>query len=452
MVIISQDKNEILPINMPANNEFSFAKGASLCQFLIPQQPTLLLTKTLKLNGKLRVNRSTSSFSTPAFPDNLDNKGTGAYSLRMNERVGINAVFDNITISGMGSGGQTLESLRNVGRLMALTKPLTHNQAQYDGQLNGADPTLASRSNISAVDVNTEVFFSIPIETGLTQGVDALPLGANGLRGMELLIQLANDQNVLITSEADKNSVYYSLVDVSLCYDTLSFDATTTAEMEMPKSGELEYNSWAHQYQVINASDTQLNLNFGTKKTLSVISSTIPTTNINNVEVDGFSTNNLLNQNAGVYNVAAPLRKVVFGKDGMRLPLDYEIDCAEQSTENRPRVEVIDELKGSMDVANSSMSLVSVNTENQLRTKVNLNGDEVASLDPTVDVQTQNNPIFGLGISEDSLTKVGRDFSTSTFTMRIESGLDGASPNSMNVFTLSKNKLTYTPLGISVSS
>ena len=78
----------------------------------------------------------------------------------------------------------------------------------------------------------------------------------------------------------------------------------------MPKSGELEYNSWAHQYQVINASDTQLNLNFGTSKTLSVISSTIPTTHINNVSVDGFSTNNLLNQNAGTYNVAAPLKMV----------------------------------------------------------------------------------------------------------------------------------------------
>ncbi len=452
MTIISQDKNEILPLNMPANNEFSFAKGASLVQFLIPQSPTLLLTKTLKLNGKLRVNRSTSTFSTPVFPDNINNKATGAYSLRMNERVGLNALFDTITISGLGSGGQTMESLRNVGRLLALTKPLTHNQSQYDGELNGKDPTLASRSNISAVDVNTEVFFSIPIETGLTMGVDALPLGRNGLQGMELLIQLANDQNVLITTEADKASVYYSLVDLSLCYDTLSFDVSTTAEMEMPKSGELEYNSWAHQYQVINASDTQLNLNFGTSKTLSVISSTIPTTHINNVSVDGFSTNNLLNQNAGVYNVAAPLRKVVFGKDGMRLPLDYELDCAEQSTENRPRVEIIDELKGSMDVAGSSMSLVSVNTENQLQTKVNLNGNEVASLDATINVQAQNKPVFGLGISEDSLTKVGRDFSTSTFTLRIESGLNGNSPNSMNVFTLSKNKLVYTPQGISVSS
>ena len=452
MTIISQDKNEILPINMPANNEYSFAKGSSLMQFLVPQSPTLLLTKTLKLNGKLRLNRSTSTFSNPVFPDNLNNKGSGAYSLRLNERVGLNSVFDTITISGMGSGGQILESLRNVGRLTALTKPLTHNDSQYNGELNGKDPSLASRSNISAVGLNTEVFFSIPIETGLTQGLDALPLGTNGLRGMEILIQLANDQNVLICNEADKNSVFYSLVDVSLCYDTLSFDNAATMEMEKSATGELEYNSWAHQYQVINSSDTQLNLNFGVKKCLSVISNTLPTTHINNISVDSFSTNNLLNQNAGTYNVAAPLKKVVYGKDGIRLPLDYEIECETQSTENRPRVELIDELKTSMDVAGSSMTLISVNTENQLETKVNLNGDEVASLDPTINVQAQNNPIFGFGISQDSLTKVGRDFSTSTFTLRIQSGLDGNSPNSMNIFTLSKNKLTYSPMGISVSS
>lgn len=451
MTIISQDKNEILPINMPANNEFSFAKGASLINFIIPQSPTLLLTKTLKLNAKLRVNRSTSSFSAPVFPNNINNKGGGAYSLRMNSRVGVNALFDTITIS-QGQGGNVMESLRNVGRLMALTKPLTHNQAQYDGELNGKDPSLASRDNIGAVGVNTEVFVSIPIETGLTMGNESLPLGVNGLRGCEIQIQLRNDKDVLITSEADGNSVYYSLVDCSLCYDTLAFDASTTEMMERPATGELEYNSWASQYQVINASDTQLNLSFGTSKTLSVIANTIPTTSINNIAQDGFSTDNFKNQTGGVYNADATLDKVVFIKDSMRVPLDYEIECKEQSTEDRPRVEVIDELKSAMNVEGSSMTLVSLNTENQLKTKVNLNGDEVASLDPAVNVEAQAKPVFGLGINEDSLTKVGRDFSTSIFGLRLETSLNGSSPNSLNVFTLSKNKLTYSPQGISVSS
>lgn len=452
MVIVSQDKNEILPINTPANSQYGFSLGSSVVQFLIPQQPTMLMSKSLKLNGKLRLNRSTSTFSVPTFPSNLNLDGNGQYDLRLNSRVGLNALFDNIVISGMGSGGQTLESLRNLGRLTALTRPLTHNQHQYDGELNGSDPSLASRDNVGAVDCNTEVFFSIPIETGLTQGLPAIPLGANGLRGMELLITLANDKNVLICNQADKNSVFYSLHDLSLTYDTIAFDNDTTKQMDTPRAGSLEYNSWSHQYQVINASDTQLNLNFGTKKTLSVLSSTIPTTHINNVSVDSMATDNFKNQNDGVYDTEAKLNKVVFGRNGVRVPLDYELHCADESKVNRPRVEVIDELKGAMDVAGSSRTLVSVNTENQIRTKIDLNGNEVASLDTAVDVETQDSPVFGLGISEDSLTKVGRSFADATFTMRVETSLDGNSPNSMNVFTLSKNVLNYSPQGISVSS
>ncbi len=453
MTIISQDKNSILPINTPANAQYGFSLGSSVIQFLIPQSPTLLLSKTLRLNGKLRLNRSNSTFDAPVLPSNLNLDGNGAYELRLNERVGLNALFDTITISGLGSGGQTLESLRNLGRLTALTKPLTHNQHEYDGKLNGQDCSLASRKNLGAVNCNTEVFFSIPIETGLTMGTEALPLGNNGLRGMEILITLANDKNVLICpTAADKQSAFYSLLNLELSYDTLSFDAETTKMMDTPRAGAMEYNSWSHQYQVINSSDTQLNLNFGTSKTLSVLSNTLPTTFINNVEKDSMATDNFVNQVGGVYNSAVLLNKVVFGRDGIRLPLDYEIQCADESAANRPRVELIEELKGSMDVSGSAKTLISVNTENQLKTKVNLDGNEVASLDPAVNVQSQNSPVFGLAVSEDSLTKVGRDFSTSTFTMRIESSLNGNSPQSMNVFTLSKNLLNYTPTGISVSS
>lgn len=453
MPIVAQQKNEILPLNMPANNAYSFKDGSSLIQLLIPEAPTMLLTKTLKLNGKLRLNRSTSTFSNPVFPDNINNMGGGAYAMRLNERVGINSLFDTITISGLGSGGQTLESVRNLGRLLALTKPLQHEQGEFDGHLQGKDPAVASRTLVGAVDCNTEVFFSIPLEVGMFSGVDAIPIGVNGTRGLQILIQLQNDANAIICSEADKGAVFYSLLDCSLTYDTLQFDAETTDEMNRPKTGQMEYNSWAHQYSVINASDTQLNLNFGTKKTLSVISNTIPTTHINNVDKDGFSTDMFQNIAGGVYvpgNVE--LNKITFGKDGIKVPLDYELDCKSQSQAERPRVEVIDNLKSAVDVRGSARTLVSVNTENDLRTKVNLNGDEVALLDPGVNVQTQSNPVFGIGINEDSLTDVGRDFSNSTWSVRIESNLNGASPNSINTFTLSKNTLTYSPQGISVSS
>ena len=88
-MITEQKFNEIQPLNLPENGEYSFRGGSSLIQFQIPESPTLLLTKTLKLNGKLRLNRSTSTFTNPVFPDNINNKGGGAYAMRLNERVGI---------------------------------------------------------------------------------------------------------------------------------------------------------------------------------------------------------------------------------------------------------------------------------------------------------------------------------------------------------------------------
>ena len=271
MPIVRQQKNETMPLNMPLNNAYSFKNGSSLIQLQIASQPQALVCKSLKLCGKLRLNRSTSTFGTPAFPNNNDNRGGGAFNLTLNERVGINAVIDTLTLSSMT--GQTLESIRNYGRLTATTTPMKNNQTQFDGKLQGQNPACASRANIGANEVNSEVFFAMPLECGMIEGMDYLPLGKNGVDGLQILIQLASDQNAMQSSEvATRADCYYELVDVSLTYDTLVFDEKTTEEMARPASGAFEYNSWSHIYSVINASDAQQNFNFGTSKTLSVSS------------------------------------------------------------------------------------------------------------------------------------------------------------------------------------
>ena len=451
MTIIRVQKNEILPINAPSNATYSFSGGASLIQLLIPESPTLLMTKSLKLNGSLRLNRSTSTFTTPVFPDNANRKGTGLYTMRLNERVGLNSLFQNITISGLGAGSQTLENIRSVGRLVSITNPLQYNQSEFDGTLQGKDPSIASREKVSGVDCNTEVFFSIPIECGMFQGNDSIAIGRNGTRGLQILIQLENNANAIICNEADKSDVFYSLTNLSLSYDTLVYDAATTEIMSRPSSGQIAYNSWAHQFSVLNSNDTQLNLQFGTRNTLSVLSNTIPTVNINNIGVDSYSTNNFRNS-GNTYGDVAKLNKVTFGRNGSRVPYDFEFFTSAYSDDNRPRVEVIDALKSVMDVRGSARTLVSVNTENQLKTRVNLDGTEMFSLNSAVSVEPEDKPVFAVGTSLDNISNVGRDYSTATYSVRFETTLDGNSPNSVNTFTLSKNVLSYSPQGISVSS
>ena len=451
MSIVSQTPCEILPINMPQNQEYSWRNGSSLIQLLIPQSPNMLMTSSIKLNGKLRLNRSTSTFQVPVFADNLNRKGTGAYELRLNERVGINSLFENITISALGSGGQTLEQVRNIGRMLATIKPLKHEINEFDGTLQSRDPSIASRKNVSAVEVNTEVFFSIDLEVGMLEGQNLIPIGVNGTRGLQILIQLSNDNNALINPTQD--DVYYSIVEPSLTYDILDYDAPTTAEMMRGRTGQMSYNSYSHQYSVINASDTQLNLNFGTRNTLNVFSNTIPTTHINSLAQDGFTTDTFKNKNgAGAYVENANLNRLTFGRNGVKMPYDFEMDTSTEARENRPKVEVIEALKSAFDVVGSGRTLVSLNTENQLKTKVNLNGVEVASLDPTINVQAQQSKCFAFGTSLDNISQVGRDYSTAVYSVRLETALDGASPNSINTYTLARNTLTYSPQGISVSS
>ena len=451
-MITDQRFNEIQPLNLPENSEYSFRGGSSLIQFQIPESPTLLLTKTLKLNGKLRLNRSTSTYTNPVFPNAINNKGTGAYLMRLNERVGITGLFENITLSALGSGGQSLESLNKPGSLLSVTNPLQNNQANFDGHMCAKDPAISSRELQSAVDCNTEVHFSIPIECGMLKGVDSISMGANGVRGLEILLQLTSDSNAIICSEADKNDVFYSLNNLTLTYDLLHFDPETTAELERPKSGAFEFNSWSHQYNILNSSDSTLTLNLGTKKTLSVITSTIPSSHINNVEKDGFSTDRFKNQTNGNYNTTADLNKYIVGKSGVRLPVDFEVVTESQAENDRPQVERIELLKESMNVEESARTLLSVNTENGLLTKLDVDGNEVQSLKPTVSVETQAKPVFAIGQNQDSLTESGRDFSTGTFTLQLSTLLDGASPNALHTYSLSKHKLVYSPAGISVSS
>ena len=451
-MITEQKFNEIQPLNLPENSEYSFRGGSSLIQFQIPEPPTVLLTKTLKLNGKLRLNQSNSTFTNPVFPNNINKKGGGAYAMRLNERVGITGLFENITLSALGSGGQTLESLNKPGSLLSVTNPLQNNQANFDGHMCGKDPAIASRELQSGVDCNTEVHFSIPIECGMLKGVDSISMGQNGVRGLEILLQLTSDSNAIICSETDKNDVFYSLNNLTLTYDLLYFDPETTAELERPKSGAFEFNSWSHQYNILNSSDSTLTLNLGTKKTLSVITSTIPSSHINNVDKDGFSTDRFKNQTNGNYDTTADLNKFIVGKSGVRLPVDFEVVTESQAENDRPEVERIELLKESMNVEESARTLLSVNTENGLLTKLDVDGNQVQSLKPTVSVEAQAKPVFAIGINEDSLTESGRDFSTGTFTLQLNTDLDGASPNALHTYSLSKHKLLFTPAGISVSS
>jgi len=456
MNIVNVEKVEILPLNPPANNAYSFKEGFPIVQFLIPNQPKLLVGSSMRLNGVLRVNQSTSTEATPALPDNADNKGSGAaVNIALSNRVGVASAIDQITLSSMTN--QTLEVVRSYGRYLASAQSVTHSQDDLDTNVQ-VESLTASRSMNGSFLVNNDVSFSIPLRTGLLSGASEIPIGTNGIRGMIVQLQLSPDAQVLGgwvdntgTSQNDAGAgtgSFYQLRDVSLSYNLLVPDEMGSQQMSTPSTGALNYNAISHLYSVVNSSDATQNYNLGTAKTLSVFHNFLPTTHLNNYAQDGFATPKLQNATAGVYDSDAEIQRVSFLKGGVNFPIENEIDVSTPATQDRPLSELETNFINSIKSYQSmNHSLMSLNTQNGLPTAVNpLDGDDTSKF-----TQAEAKDVFGIGVAEDPY-RVGVDFKNTNYGVRIVSDLNGSSPNSVFTYVLAQNQLMYSPQGISVMS
>ena len=462
MNIDSVEKAEIFPLNPPANGAYSFKGGFPIIQFQIANQDKLLNSSTLRLNGVLRVQGPGATDATLKHPTNTAGGTAATNGIALNERVGVASVIHQITLATQQN--QTLEVVRSYGRYLASVMPVTHSQSDFDTTNSIQNPASASRSFNSARAVNNDVHFSIPLRTGLLSSGSPIPLGNNGLRGMLINLELAPDSNVISgysTFAADgtetkqlfnpiATGAFYQLRDLSLTYDLLVPDETGRSRMMTPATGQFVYNSLSHLYGVINSSDQTQNYNLGTANTLSIFHNFIPTSQINNYQTDGFKTDRLRNSNGGAFDTLANIRRVTFIRGGSKFPLDYAVDVEAEGLINRPQVALderyIDAIKP---LGSYNHSLVSLNTNNKLAVET---GFELNESPSNINTQAEPAPVFGAGINLDPLTRTGVNFKNTNYGLRIESELDGSSPNSVFTYVLAKNTLTYSPQGIMVQA
>tara|TARA_R110002072_G_scaffold41120_1_gene115936 strand:- start:7323 stop:8711 length:1389 start_codon:yes stop_codon:yes gene_type:complete len=462
MNIDSVEKAEIFPLNPPANGAYSFKGGFPIIQFQIANQDKLLNASTLRLNGVLRVQAPGATSDNKIPPTNIDGGAAATNGIALNERVGVASAIHQITLATQQN--QTLEVVRSYGRYLASVMPVTHSQSDFDTTNSIQNPASASRSFNSARAVNNDVNFSIPLRTGLLSSGSPIPLGNNGLRGMLINLELAPDSNVISgysTFAADGTETkqlfnpvgtgaFYQLRDLSLTYDLLVPDENGKSQMMTPATGQFVYNSLSHLYGVINSSDQTQNYNLGTANTLSVFHNFLPTSQINNYTTDGFKTDRLKNSNGGAFDAEANIRRVTFIRGGSKFPLDYAVDVEAEGLIDRPQVALderyIDAIKP---IESFNHSLVSLNTNNKLAVET---GFELAETPANRNTQAEPAPVFGAGINLDPLTRTGVNFKNTNYGLRIESELDGSSPNSIFTYVLAKNTLTYSPQGIMVQA
>tara|TARA_R110000796_G_scaffold67856_1_gene155730 strand:- start:7 stop:1374 length:1368 start_codon:yes stop_codon:yes gene_type:complete len=455
MNIINIERSEILPLNPPSNNAYSFKEGFPIIQFMIPNQPKLLSGGSMRLNGVLRVCQPTSTEITPVLANNNANKGGAAFNAALSSRIGVASAIDQITLSSMTN--QTLEVVRSYGRYLASAQSVTHSQDDLDTNVQ-IESLCASRSMNGAFTVNNDVSFSIPLRSGLLSGGESIPIGTNGIRGMMVHLQLAPDAQVLGgwvdntgASQNDSGTstgAFYQLRNVSLSYNLLVPDATGAQQMSTPSTGSLNYNAISHLYSVVNSSDSTQNYNLGVGKALSVFSNFLPTTHINNYAQDGFATPRLQNASAGVYNSDAEIQRVSFLKGGVQFPIENDINVTIPAQNGRPLSELeINFINSIKPYSTMNHSLMSLNTQNGVASNVNaLNG-----LDTSKFTQADPKPVFGIGVAEDPY-RVGVDFKNTNFGVRIVSDLNGSSPNSVFTYVLAQNTLMFSPNGIAIAS
>jgi len=289
-----------------------------------------------------------------------------------------------------------------------------------------------------------------------------IPLGTNGLRGMLINLELAPDSHVIsgystFTDDGTETKqlfnpistgASYEISDLSITYDLLIPDETGRQKMSSASTGQFVYNSISQLYGVLNSSDQTQNYNLGTSNTLSVFHSFIPTTFINNYAQDGFSTDRLANSNGGQYNSDAIIRRVTYIRGGSKFPLDYSLDVEDEGQQSRPQTQLetkfIDAIKP---LPSANHSLMSLQTQNSVPDKIGFNLVPVPEKSQTL---SDPKPVFGAGVNFDPLTRVGVDFKNTNYAIRIESELDGASPNSIYTYVVAKNTLTYSPNGVMV--
>ena len=128
MNIATVEKVQISPNNQPSNNTYSFKGGNPIITIQIASANKLLKASSVRLNGKLKVKQADGNT-----PNNQDAKTGGAKNVQLNDKVGVSGLIQNIVLSSEQTG-QTLESIRQYGRLVASLVPSLNSQETFTNE------------------------------------------------------------------------------------------------------------------------------------------------------------------------------------------------------------------------------------------------------------------------------------------------------------------------------
>jgi len=432
---------EIVPSNITSDGKLSYYNGQPTIQFLIGEQDRFIKPGTLRLVGEFTVWKDAAGTTLPVEADGI----------RMNERLGVNAVIDQLTIFSQKSS-QVMETINHHNRMMSSYLSVTQSLDDFAGHTyetslrfpNFKGQELGVITNTQADQASGKNEFCIPLVCGLFLGKDPIPLsGQWGVGGLRIEIQLAPDSNVLFSKDNSPTNLlnaHYELSNVRLICEVDSPEPDQLSQLMSNPTNTFVYNSITSYYQTINSANANLNFNLALSKVLGAYMNVVPASHINNLTRDGLATLPFTNSDGSV----AVVEQAVFTRGGERYPLQYNLDTTQKET---PGNETMDS-QLARNYINSVMSFQrvarsSVTTSNYKYFAMTDNYKQAKEL-------KDGGSAYGLGISYDSISDQGINFSQMPFGVQLQLRLTSDSPQSIFLFVHSKQTCLSTPQGIQV--
>ena len=422
------------PINR--QNSYGFKQNSPLIEFSFASQSQRLLdASSLTLNAKIRVlqgSSSTQPSATQTRPNNdKTNAGKDQYECRMDDRISVNSIIDVLRIRNLKS--ETLEEIRSYGRYMSSVLAGQHSYAEYKNQLSNKFQAPANEKTMGLM-VNQDVEFSIPLNAGILQSSSALNMADLG--GLVFSIMLQSDAQVLYGSGAT-DGAFYQLTDVSLTGNYFVYSAPVP-----PTQNVLEFPAYNSFMSIVNSGDDSISLNLSQRSIRSIVLNSIPSSHLNNYSFNGFVTQTLRNTNdAGdTYNSEAKVKEYTFMRGAVKFPKGYSTSQRQQVDQGaaafiepvKKQRDYLDSIKGYWAL---QKSLCSTYTETNIT-------NDTGDIDVPTRALAEDRPITGLGLRLDNLSNgIGASYMDSVFSLRLQSELDGKSPNSVFLYTLSNQAI-----------
>ena len=431
----------ILPNNVPASGNISYARGNPVITMTLGRQDAMLDLSSLRLSGDLNIWADAARGNHPAVGI--------ADELRGSHKLGIYSAIDSIVFRHAESKA-VCETIRHYGRFMSSLLPVMASNSDMTTHLTETALIMPNYKSYRDTVIRNKGSspFCIPLPAGFTLGTEGgLPLDKFPI---EIEIHLASDSQFFYSSDATTANIANSFYELSGL--ELSCEVQVGGD-KSPDSGALTFNSITSYFSTLESTNSIINFNLGLSKVLSAFVNFVPSSFVNNLGQDGYLTYMPSLASSGAGGVAggglANLETISFLRNGERFPSAFEVESVRGVNNQTPVVDpqVIKGFLGSI-IPEHGHKRTSCGPENCNRNYL-VNQSATAGYRFIPD----SGAAYGVGVLYDKLDSDGVDFSNSQFSIQMTNTLVDGNPISAYLFIKSKVVIAWSDtMGISVSS